>query len=331
MLSVKKTHVTITILAILMVTTAVITVPPTRAASNISRTKSGLVAQDSLISGNLGFWTIGGDAADQNAPRFSTENSSGLYLGVQALQSGGWIGYYAVTPNTQAYLFHARLTLPYTIIPSDSFNTGLYVQTSKNKINYIACGAGVGAPYTDAWGYHTTSYYWQVVVSSGNSTQAVTYNVLYFQWWWPSEPLTRDCTIITDGKSFVRVYLDGVKVVDQKMSLNMPSPFNAYLEVQTTNAAQMLYGNYTDYYATLSDSIKVTNLPSGATVNIVNSAGNVLASASANSGSAVLSVGAFHFPMSSNIQVYGSQNNLLASTGLISLWGGDVYAYKVSR
>src|SRR2546427_2888442 len=110
----------------------------------INQTHAGLVAKDSLTSGNPGNWILSGSAVVQGAPTTSSEDAQGLHLGVKAALSGQWAGYYAQTPDTNAYLFHAVLTLPYSTIPDQSFNTGLYVQTAPlAAINYVTCDAGV--------------------------------------------------------------------------------------------------------------------------------------------------------------------------------------------
>src|SRR5438309_5287721 len=103
------------------------------ATGTLTLVSSGLVASDSLTSGNTASWRFGGDAASQPGAKFAySENSSGLHIGVQSAAGGTWAGYYAVSGNTSATLFHALVTLPYTSVPDNSFNTGIYVQTWNN-------------------------------------------------------------------------------------------------------------------------------------------------------------------------------------------------------
>ena len=83
----------------------------------VTQTSSGLVASDSLTTGNTAYWYFGGDAVGEGAPYKYSENSSGLYIGVQATLPGHWAGIYAESPNTNATLFHAVLSLPYPTIP----------------------------------------------------------------------------------------------------------------------------------------------------------------------------------------------------------------------
>ena len=58
--------------------------PANGALRSISEVQSGLVARDSLTTGNTAYWTFYGDAVAQNAPYKYNENSSGLYIGVKA-------------------------------------------------------------------------------------------------------------------------------------------------------------------------------------------------------------------------------------------------------
>ena len=208
------------------------------------------------------------------------------------------------------------LTLPYRTIPTGNFNTGLYVQTSGINVNYVSCGAGV----------NNQGYYWQVVLATGNTNQATNFKVLFFQWL-GNAPITRDCTILTNGQTFIHVYLDGVPVyMNDSMSLSMPPPFNAFLEVQTTNSQQMLFARYNDYYATTNGKLTVTNAPAASTVSLVDSSGNTLTSAQADlSGTATLNVEQFHYPITASIQVSLAGVMVASTTGAASLWGGDTY------
>ncbi|MDE2589394.1 MAG: hypothetical protein KGL95_06990, partial [Patescibacteria group bacterium] len=145
------------------------------------------------------------------------------------------------------------------------------------------------------------------------------------------QPLTRDCTMITNGQNFLQVYLDGDLVVNRtNLNLQMPEPFNAYLEPQTSYAGQLLNGTFTNYYSTANGNVTVNNLPiNAARVDIDDSSGNVLATGKALAGSAILDVGRYDFPFAGTIKVYDSNNALITSTpGAVSIYGGDVYSAK---
>ena len=63
----------------------------------------------------------------------SVRGPTGMWLGVQlGSPAEGWAGIYAESPDETVMLYHPNLVIPaYTIanIATNSFNTGLYVQT----------------------------------------------------------------------------------------------------------------------------------------------------------------------------------------------------------
>src|SRR3989441_2287815 len=292
--------------------------PAQAAPLSINEVQSGLLAQDSLTTGNTAYWYFYGDAVLTGAPHTYSEDSQGLRIGIQANKAGTWIGFFAESPNTAGQLFHAVLTLPYSKLSSNEFNTGLYVQPSTYHINSITCAAQADS----------TGYYWSVVYSKGNAQSAQQYFTVYSQAGGPTVPLTRDCTIITNGTNQMKVYLDGQLVYSSSnLNLQMPSPFNSYLEVQSTYAGGMLSAKYNDYYATVSNIVQVQNAPPGDTAQIIDSKSNVLASATVGSGGvALLDVGQNHLPITGYVQIYDTAHNLVATTGGTgAIWGGDVY------
>jgi hypothetical protein len=106
----------------------------------------------------------------------------------------------------------------------------------------------------------------------------------------------------------------------------MTSPFNTYLEPETSYSGQLLSGTFQDYYVASDEKITITNNPSNAVrVDIVDSAGNVLTTSQVSGGTAVLDVGKYHYPLSANIKVYDSSSNLIVS-GAANIYGGDIYS-----
>jgi len=284
----------------------------------LSEVQTGVIAQDSLTTGNMASWTFYGDAVQEHAPYTYSEDPGGLHIGIKAAKQGQWGGFYAESPNTNGELFHAVLTLPYSSIPSGEFNTGLYVQTSTDHINYVVCGAQADS----------SGYYWSVVYTTGNSRSAQKFYQVYYQPGGAGVPLTQDCTIVTNGQNLIKVYLDGQLVYSSTtLKLQMPPPFDSYLEVESTYSGGMLFGTYTDYYATTSENVQILNAPTGDTAEIVDSNNGVLATAAVDSsGTALLDVGQYHMPISGNVEVYDSSNSVVATTnGPIAIWGGDAY------
>jgi len=295
------------------------------APGDITQVKSGLVAADSLTTGNTTSWTFGGEATILPGAKYTySEDAQGLHIGVRAGDTTHWTGYYAASPNTTASLFHAFITLPYTSMPKgEEYNTGIYVQTaSKNVINYIGCLAVA---------YDGGPYFWTVNHSYGPIDQTTTIETLYQSN--GTMPLAQDCTIITNGNNYLKVYLGGQVVVNRNnLSLAIPAPFNQYLEVQTTSTSAMRNGTYTDYYATLGENITVSGAPSGGKVQIEDPSGSVLVSGTANmTGVATLKVGPYHLPLNGYyIRVYDIEGTLLGSTpSAVTIWGGDVYTVSL--
>lgn len=309
--------------------------PPLGSLYSIKQVQSGLVVSDPLnnetqtqqqLQANQKYWVYGGDAPARNAPYDYYKDPQGLHVGVQS-PDGGWAGYYAASPNTNAMLFHSVITTPVSVLPvlptAQWYENGMYVQTlvtPQSSVNYVTCTSG-----TSQWG---TS--WAVIAVTGNANQATTFNTLYVDGS-QNQPLTRDCTIITNGNNYLKVYLDGVKVYENStLNLQMPAPFNTYLEPQSTYQGQLLNGTFTDYYATSGETVQVTNNPVlASTVDLVDSTGKVLATSPVSSGTATFTIGQFHMPLAAYIKIYDSHGIQLASTpSPENIFGGDVY--KVS-
>lgn len=306
--------------------------PPLGSLYSINKIQSGLVASDPLnneiktqqqLQANPENWKYYGDAIAENASYAFFKDTQGLHIGVQA-PDGMFAGFYAESPVTNAMLFHSVITTPVSTLPvlpvPKFYENGMYIQTSQPTINYVTCTSN-----TSQWGT-----VWGVISVTGNSVQALNFNTLWFDQS-PNQPLTRDCTIITNGSNYLKVYLDGTMVyTSNTLNLQMPAPFIAFLEPQTSYPGQMLYGTYKDYYSTTDETLKVTNNPSNAArVDVIDTSGTVIASSPVNAGTATISIGQYHFPMAANIKVYDSANTVIASTSsMVNIFGGDVYLYN---
>lgn len=77
----------------------------------------------------------------------------------------------------------------------------------------------------------------------------------------------------------------------------------------------------------------VINNPSNAAMaQIVDSSGNLLASAPIILGNTTIDIGRYHLPTTANIQVLDSGNVSLASSPAVqSVYGGDVYSIVISN
>ncbi|HXU96363.1 MAG TPA: hypothetical protein VFP45_08025 [Candidatus Nitrosotalea sp.] len=298
----------------------------------INKIQCGLYASDPLnnqtatqqqLQENSKYWVYGGDAPAENAPYAYYEDSQGLHIGVQAPSAGTYAGYYAVTPNTNAMLFHAVITSPLRTMPMSNvsenyFQNGLYVQTTQAPVNYVTCVSITNSVAT----------IWAIVHTYGTPFGSVAFDTLWYDAS-ANQPLTRDCTIITNGHNYLKVYLDGAMVYSSNtLALGMPAPFNAFLEPQTSYDGTELFGTYTDFYASSSENAKIINNPSSATTaKVVDDLGNVLVTSPVILGNATIDVGKYHFPLSASVQIFDSNNQQLASTPVTeTVYGGDVYS-----
>lgn len=289
----------------------------------LTRTSSGLVAADGLNQ-NLNrsqleqspYWRFTGDAPQENAPYNFFENTSGLYIGVQAKTNSTYAGFFAVSPNTQFLLAHVQITTPVRALPNSAYEAGMYVQTASGNVNYVTCTTLTTNQGT----------VWEIIWATGNSNGATHFTTL-----WTSGknlPLTEDCTIITNGHNYLKVFLDGSQVYySASLNLLMPTPFQVYLEPETSYTGSMLYSSYRNYYVTTNQYLTVKGLPSNAArVVVVNSANRVIASAHVSNGVGTVGIGSFVFPITDTIRVLDSSGNILASTnGAVQIFGGDTY------
>jgi len=293
---------------------------------SVNQTSSGLAVSDPLNAqlsqsqlATSSFWTFGGSAAVFNAPYAFNEDANGLHIGVQATSAAPYAGYYAELLNN-AILSHAVLSAPSRTVPSGYPNVALYVQTGGVKVDYVECGAVTSSALT----------YWQVGMATGDPNHIVTFQPLYIDMS-PNQPLTRDCTIVTNGQNYLAVYFDGSQVY-QSSSLNLgyQAPFQFFLETQSSYTGGMFYGTFQDFYLTNSDSVTVTNMPPNSVAQIASPSGPVLASAPADgSGTAKLLIGQFHMPLVANIQVTLLGLVVGSTSSPVSIWGGDSYSVSL--
>jgi len=304
----------------------------------INQVKSGLTASDPLnnetktqqqLQANPRYWTYGGEAPLQTppAPYDFYKDPQGLHIAVQSTgnDTNGnpkWAGFYALAPSINASLFHAVISTPVRSIPNNYYENSLYVQSNVNVpnalVNYVACGSNTATSYGTVW---------TVYSATGDANGATTFARLFADNS-TNQSLTRDCTIITNGSNYLKVYLDGVMIYSSNnLNLQMQEPFNVFLEPQSSYAGQLLNGIYKDYYVTTDENIQVTNLPSNAARVDLTDTSCVLASAPMTGGAAKLDVGKYHFPLAATIKVYDSNNIIIASTSTpVSIFGGDVYS-----
>ena len=304
--------------------TATVTVQQSQSYT-ISQSTSGLVFKDPLTAtmtqqqlNSQGTYVWQGSAQGYpNAPYNYTEDSQGLHIGVQAPSAGAYAGFFGTKNFNTGDVFHATLTAPSRTIPSGDYNVGIYVQTGNGNIDYIFCG-----PSTDS-----TGTYWGVTIAtSSNSNSATNYNNVYYDSS-ANQPLTRTCTIVTDGSNNLTVYIDNTKVYSTtSANLGYSRPLEMYLEVESSYNGAELYGTFTNFYVTTSTNLTVNGVPSGvSSVQLVNSAGTVLATATVTNGVATFDLGPYTYPVNASIVLKNSSGGTVSSGGPFNLYGGDVY------
>ena len=296
---------------------------------SIMKVKSGLIASDSLRNGNLDRHNLRwADSHGWNFDKFNIQESSidfyedqvhGLNLGMKAEVEGTWGGIFATAINNNASLFLANITTPYKSAGND-LNTGLKLATSKGPINYVSCSAN-----SDPLGIT-----WLVQYSKGNTEKANEFETLWRSNVSNNQPFSRECTIITNGDNYLKVYLDSNLVfASDKLELGLSAPFLVFLEVNTPSASQLWYGTFNDYYSTSSDHIKIINAPSYGLVKVTDAKSDKVLAKEIVAGNGVvdIDIGQYHFPLDAQIQIYDTKNNFVASTpAKVEMFGGDVYS-----
>jgi hypothetical protein len=297
----------------------------------ISMMQSGLAAsahlagsqtQQQLLS-DQSYWVYGGSAGTHGSTYSISTATNQLLIGIAASTEGQWVGYYAVSPSINATLAHAVLTVPSSSNPIH-YSVGLYVQSTNQILNYVAC---LGVPTAQGT-------LWEVVhnhaTNTTNGAVIPLWGVTNFK---DSSP--GDCTIITNGTNYLKVYLNHVVVYESSaLQLGMQAPYNFYLESESSTTGTLLVGGYQNFYATNGENVKVTNAPSNAlSAAIVDATGKVYATAPVVSGASTLVMGQYTFPQLAYVRLYSSasnqsSSNLIASTQhAVSIFGGDVFVF----
>jgi hypothetical protein len=147
-----------------------------------------------------------------------------------------------------------------------------------------------------------------------------------------NQPLTRDCTIVTNGQNYLAVYFDGTQVYQSSsQNLGYQMPFLFFLETQTSYTGAMFTGTFSDFYLASSDNVTVTNMPANSVAQIVSATGQVLASSPADgSGTATMPIGKYHMPLVANIQVTQLGLVVGSTSSPVSIWGGNSYSLSLS-
>lgn len=294
----------------------------------IERLEHGRVMSETFLVGDV----EGINAIRQEYPRWffdgsvmvrggqydiSQKNGGGLYVGVSDPDTGDdtWSGIFAMTPNDYSSVYHVTMQVPELPVsedPDDYASIGMYVQTDTvtGRINYIACIVDI----------RPDKLYYRVESGLGNADSVTSWTV-HWQKEVSVDEGTMDCTLLTNGDNHMAAVINGERVFESHgLDLQMPRPFNAYLETQVFGIPDVVYGRFYDYYSTFSSEIRVIKLSPGQVVSL----GNVTAIADSK-GVARLDVFGLPQPYSGTLTVHGKQADSTLSKG--DFVGGDLYSY----
>ncbi len=293
----------------------------------IEKLESGRVLAEAFTEGSVS----GMDAMRQEYPQWFFDGSvmvrggqydisqvdgKGLRVGVADPDPGDgvWSGIFAMTPNDYSSLYHVTMQapeLPVSRDPADYANIGMYIQTDTvtGRINYIACIVDI----------RPDRLFYRVESGLGNDDSVTSWTVL-----WEKEVSmkegTMDCTLLTNGDNHMVAIINGERVFESHgLDLQMPRPFNAYLETQVSGIEDMVYGTFYDYYSAFSSEVRVIKLAPGQMVEL----GDVAATADSR-GVARLDLLGLPQPYEGTLVVHGESADSTLEGGFT---GGDVYSY----
>jgi hypothetical protein len=274
------------------------------------------------ISYSGGNWQYPANGSNYDATLAFSESTAGLSISVKAVGNDAYTGFYAISPPSNAELFHARITSPYSSIPGGFLQVGLYVRAASGDTNYIAC-----ASVSSSAGTH-----WEVIHGTGNVVEATNFDYLWIDNS-TAEPSTADCTIVTNGGNYLAVYLDGNLVYQNgALSLGVSMPVEAYLGVESSYAGQVFSGSWSDFYSTQTNSVEAVYLPAdAANMSLVSQNGTLIGSAPVVNGTAAVNIAQYNFPVSAYIKAYNATGQEVASTSTpVQLMGGDIYSARAT-
>lgn len=247
----------------------------------------------------------------------SQVKGEGLYVGVGDPDPADetWSGIFAMTPNDYSSLYHVTMQVPAFPVsgdPADYANIGMYVQTdtATGKINYIACIVDI----------RPDRLFYRVESGLGNDVSVTSWTI-HWEKEVSADQREMDCTLYTNGDNHMAAIINGERVFESyALDLQMPRPFNAYLETQVSGIPDVVYGRFSDYYSTFASEIRVIKLAPGQVVSL----DGVIAVAD-SAGIARLDVLDLPQPYSGKLTVHGERaDSVLARDDFT---GGDLYSY----
>ena len=241
-------------------------VPARQLPPGVTRTRSGLVMADPLdeaapIRQLTDSYDLGGSTGA--ALGWARDTKLGLEVGIKA--HSGWAGWFAATIHAAGPEVAWHTVMCPAPVPAGGRAIAVFaVQTattqSNGEINYVVVAAVSRADET----------YWLVGYAHGLVADAAT-KVL-----WKSAPQHLGCgsavpgralTLVTDGRHSLSVWVGSTKVFsNSRLRLDIPAPFQAYLEVQSS--APAYYARFADFWVADDTPLRVEGMAPGSRLDL---------------------------------------------------------------
>jgi hypothetical protein len=258
--------------------------PPRVAPDGATLTRSGLVMADPfdrpVSQGQLlDHYVFNGSA--RPGVGWARATSSGLQVGVHP--HAGWAGWFAVTLDAAgpAVVWHTQMSRPPEPVTSGKGEAVFAVQTATTQhsgaINYVV----VSALSLQGKGEWLVGYAHGVVANADTE-------VLWRSPLRADAPTTEPVTVQTDGRHSLAVWLGNRRVyVSDRLRLDIPTPFQAYLEVQSQTIGYV--ASFRNFWVTDAAPVTVGGVAPGAHLRL-ESGGTVVTAVAGRHGTASLAV-----------------------------------------
>jgi hypothetical protein len=256
--------------------------PPRVAPDGTTLTRSGLVMADPfdrpVSQGQLlDHYVFNGSA--RPGVGWARATSSGLQVGIHP--HPGWAGWFAVTLDAAgpAVVWHTQMSRPPEPVTSGKGEAVFAVQTATTQhsgaINYVVVSAlslhGKGE--------------WLVGYAHGVVANADT-EVLWRSPLRADSPSTEPVTVQTDGRHSLAVWLGNRRVyASDRLRLDIPTPFQAYLEVQSQSIGYV--ASFRNFWVTDAAPVTVEGVSPGAHLRL-ESGGTMVTAVAGRRGTASL-------------------------------------------
>ena len=282
--------------------------------------RSGLVASDSLTTGGTGQWIFSCSAPVEGGIGTYSENGSGLYLGVLARTAGTYAGVLRENVRERGRLQCCHLSSCEQDRRRRQVQHGPLRPDGGPRASHMLPAAVVERIEGPLQGRRQGR--------GGREAGGDDYSLDGFEAN-QDQPLTRDCTIVTNGQNLLEVDLDHKLVYsNSSMDLEYQYPLSARVEVQSNDNSTMRFGPYLDFYVVTSDNVTVTHVPVAPVVRLVSPSGRVYFSKTAGaSGTVQIGLAAFAMPLIAYVRVVYLGRTLATSRQPAEVWGGDAYTF----